>query len=184
MRLVDLFGVGLDATSGSPVVVLREHERPNRILPILIGGSEATAIAAGVTGEPQPRPRTHDLMVDLLRSLEGHLDGVLVTELIDGTYLAYLTIHGPTGHQRIDTRPSDAIALAVRLGAPVFVSEAVLDQAGSVLELELDENAIDEEVEQFRAFLDHVDPSEFAAPADQAGDDSQTEDNTEEDDRG
>lgn len=184
MKLVDLFGVGLDAGSGMPVVVLREHDAPNRVLPILVGGAEAAAIAVAMTGEALPRPRTHDLMAALMEGLDGHLDAVEVTELRDGSFLANLAIHGPAGERRIDTRPSDAIALAVRLGAPVLVSEDVLDEAGSVPNPEPDEEAIDEAVEEFRSFLDGVDPSEFAAEGDRSSGDDTAEDSDDEGEEG
>ncbi len=175
MKLVDLFGVGLDGTSGLPVVVLREHDQPNRMLPILVGGAEAAAIVIALTGESQPRPKTHDLMASLLQGLDGHLDAVEVTGVTDGTFIANLMIHCPGGTRQIDTRPSDAIALAVRVGAPLFVDESVLDEAGSVLELDLDGASIDEEVEHFREFLDEVEPSDFAQDDDRPSTDQREE---------
>jgi uncharacterized protein len=177
MKQVDFAGLAIEATSGTPIVVLREQAEPHRILPIFIGGPEALAIAAAVNGEVPPRPLTHDLMAALVRGLDGHLDAVEVTELSHGSFLASLALHGPTGEQRIDTRPSDGIALAVRLGAPLFVSDEVLDEAGTlpadVLEQRgidataepVDAAAIDSAVEEFRSFLEEIDPQQFTDPS-------------------
>ncbi len=165
MKQVDVAELAIEASTGAPLVVLREHDEPHRMLPIFIGGLEATAIALAVSGEDAPRPLTYDLMATLVRTLDGHVDAAEVTELRDGSFIARLAMHGPAGEQFVDTRPSDAIALALRLGAPLFVSEAVLDEAGTlpiVDENSIDEETIDETVEEFRSFLDEVDPSAFA----------------------
>ena len=172
MKRVDLAAVAVEATSGAPLVVLREQDEPHRLLPIFVGAPEAAAIAVAVSGEAPPRPLTHDVMVALIQSLDGSLDAVEVTELSEGSFLARIALHGPTGEQRVDTRPSDAIALAVRLGTPLFVSEAVLDEAGTLppepaAAPTIDEAAIDEEVEAFRTFLEDADVSDFAAGDDQ-----------------
>lgn len=168
MISVELVGIQVDPFSGAAALVLREHDAPNRLLPIIVGQADASSIAIAASGARLPRPMTHDLMAALVESLDGHLDAVEVTELHEGTFLANLTVSGPAGERRIDTRPSDAIALAVRLQAPLFVSEAVLDEAGAVPADEEDEQdrfaleaAIDAEVDQFRAFLDELDPTDF-----------------------
>jgi bifunctional DNase/RNase len=161
MREVELAALAVEASSGAPLVVLREQDEPHRLLTLFIGVPEAAAIAFGVSGETPPRPLTHDLTAALVESLGGHLDAVEVTELRDGSYVAALAVRGPAGEHRLDTRPSDGIALAVRLGAPMFVAEAVLDEAGTLPEAEIDEDAIDAAVDEFRSFLDDVDPAEF-----------------------
>jgi bifunctional DNase/RNase len=162
VKLVDLVGLHVEAQSGVPLVVLREHDSPHRVLPIFIGGAEAASIAVALSGEPAPRPLAHDLMAALVQSFDAHVDAVEVTDVRDGTFLAELVVSGPTGARRLDTRPSDAVALALRLGAPMFVSEVVLDQAGAVLS-EVDDASIDEEVDEFRSFLDGLEPGDFAA---------------------
>jgi len=167
MISVDLIGIQVDPISGAAALVLREHEAPNRLLPIAVGQADASSIAIAASGTRLPRPMTHDLLASVVDALDGHLDAVEVTELHDGAFLANLTLSGPAGQRRIDTRPSDAIALAVRLQAPLFVSEEVLDEAGAlpIDEPEADQfaldAAIDAEVDQFRAFLDELDPTDF-----------------------
>ena len=167
MISVELVGIQVDPVSGAAALVLREHDAPNRLLPIIVGQADASSIAIAANGTRLPRPMTHDLMASMVDALDGHLDAVEVTELHDGAFLANLTLSGPAGERRIDTRPSDAIALAVRLHAPLFVSEAVLDEAGALPPAEPDDDpvvleaAIDAEVDQFRAFLDELDPTDF-----------------------
>jgi hypothetical protein len=162
MKLVEIVGLHIEASSGAPLVLLREHDEPHRVLPIFVGGPEAASIALALSGEAAPRPLTHDVMAALVTSVDAHVDSVEVTGLRDGAFLAELAISGPTGGMRLDTGPSDAIALAVRLGAPLFVSDAVLEEAGTLFVDELDEEAIDGEVAEFRALLDDLDPTEIA----------------------
>lgn len=161
MRLVDLVGISME-TDGS-VVVLREHDAPHRLLPIAIGGAEAMSIAIAASGQTVPRPMSHDVMAALVESLEGHLDAVEVTDLRDGTFFANLALTGSIGARRLDTRPSDAIALAVRLRAPLYVSDHVLDEVGA-LPTPLDDEAnavIEAEVSEFHDFLADLDPADF-----------------------
>jgi bifunctional DNase/RNase len=162
MLLVDLVGIQIDPNSGAAILVLREHDTPNRLLPIIVGGQEAASIAIAASGQVVPRPMTHDLMATLVQSLDGHVDAVEVTDLQNGSFFANLAMSGPTGERRIDTRPSDAIALALRLHAPLYVSEHVLDEAGTLPVLGFDDDEIDAEVGQFRDFLAELDPSDFA----------------------
>ncbi|RLE21733.1 MAG: bifunctional nuclease family protein [Actinobacteria bacterium] len=166
MYLVDLVGIQVDPKTGASVLVLREHDAPNRLLPIIVGGPEAASIAIAASGQTAPRPMTHDLMATLIESFDGHLDAVEVTDLKDGSFVANLAVSGPAGERRLDTRPSDGIALAVRLDAPLFVSEHVLDEVGTLPIVELDEVAIDAEVDQFRSFLAELDPADFDDEAD------------------
>jgi bifunctional DNase/RNase len=151
----------LDPSTGASVLVLREHDAPHRLLPIVVGSAEATSIAIAASGQQLARPMTHDLMATLVDSFDAHVDAAEVTELRDGSYVATLALSGPTGERRLDTRPSDAIALAVRVSAPLFVSDEVLDAAGTLPIVELDEEEIDAEVEEFRGFLAELDPADF-----------------------
>ncbi|HEY3672012.1 MAG TPA: bifunctional nuclease family protein [Acidimicrobiia bacterium] len=177
MRLVEITGIALEASTGAPLVVLQETNEPHRTIPIFIGGTEAASIGLALAGETPDRPLTHDVMAELVELLHARVDRVDVTELRDGAFLAEMTVSGPGGDQRLDTRPSDAIALALRLDAPLYVSDELLEEAGSVFELTaddetfddaelLDDDAIDAAVAAFRAELDDVDPASFDADPD------------------
>jgi bifunctional DNase/RNase len=163
MLLVDLIGIQMDPDTGAGVLVLREHDAPNRLLPIVVGGAEATSIAIAARGQHPPRPMTHDVMATLVDSLDAHVDAAEVTELRDGSFFANLALSGPMGERRLDTRPSDAIALAVRLNAPLYVSEDVLEEVGTLPIVEFADDEIDAEVDEFREFLAELDPDDFVA---------------------
>lgn len=165
MKHVELLGLTVEASSRAPLVLLREHDAPRRVLPIFVGPAEATAIALALRDEPLPRPMTHDLMVTLVETAQARVERVEVTALRDGTFFAELAVSGPAGEGRVDSRPSDAIAVAVRVGAPLYVAGAVLDEAGAVLAEEIDEAAIDEEVARFRTALEALDPAQFTLGA-------------------
>jgi bifunctional DNase/RNase len=144
--------------------VLRETDGEHRILPIFIGGPEATAIAFAVDGVEPPRPLTHDLIVLVLGELGATLERVVVTSISDGVFYAELRLRGIDGEHIVSCRPSDAIAVAVRTGAPVYASESVLDDAGQPDPgVGDDEPVADEVVEQFREFIDTVNPDDFAS---------------------
>jgi bifunctional DNase/RNase len=170
MHPVDLAGIAIDVNTGLPLVVLQERDDPHRVLPIFVGAPEATAIAIAAAGQRVPQPLVHDVMAALVAGLDGHVDAVEVNGIHNGVFTAAIKVSGGTGSSRIGSRPSDALALAVRTGAPMFVSGEVLDSAGhlpDVLEATdeearvIDEAEIESEVESFRAFLDDVDPADF-----------------------
>jgi hypothetical protein len=119
--------VALD-NSNVPVVIL-EEEDGERMLPIWIGSSEASSIASQMEEIQPPRPNTHDLARSLIRELHGEVLRVVVTELRDGTYYAVLSLRANGSLLQIDSRPSDAIAIALRTGAPIFVRAPVFDAA-------------------------------------------------------
>lgn len=169
MRLLDVVGLHAEATSGAPLVVLREHDSPYRVLPIFIGSAEATSIAVALSGRPPLRPLTHDLMAALVEGLGARVDAVEVTALRDGAFLAELAVSGPGGRRRLDSRPSDGVALAVRVGAPLYADEEVLAAAGHVLAERLDDEAIDHAVEEFRGHLESLDPSALSAALGEQG---------------
>jgi bifunctional DNase/RNase len=175
MRQVEITGIALEATTGAPLVVLQETHAPHRAVPIFVGGPEAASIGLALTGETPDRPLAHDVMADLVELFQARLDRVDVTEMRDGAFLAEMTVSGPGGDQRLDTRPSDAIALALRLDAPLYVSDEVLEAAGAAFELTsdddapelladtepLDDEAIEAAVAAFRDELDVIDPASF-----------------------
>ncbi|HEY2814832.1 MAG TPA: bifunctional nuclease family protein [Acidimicrobiales bacterium] len=158
---MELIGVRVELPTNAPIVLLRETEGDHRTLPIFIGGPEATAIAFALEQVETPRPMTHDLMKDMLDGLGIRLERVVVTELRDSTFYAelHLATNGTT--KVVSSRPSDAIALAVRTGTTIFADENVLEVAGYSPDEEAEE-AQDEVVEQFREFIDRVNPEDFA----------------------
>jgi bifunctional DNase/RNase len=126
---VVVVGLGVAPPSNSPLLLLKERDG-DRVLPIGIGPLEAQAIAMPLQGVQPPRPMTHDVFVDVIATLGGHLRRVEVTTLKDNTFFARVILEQTGREQTIDIRPSDAIALAVRTETPIFVAEAVLDTAG------------------------------------------------------
>lgn len=160
---VELVGVRVELPANQPIVLLKE-KTGSRYLPIWIGAVEATAIAFALQGVETPRPLTHDLFVSVLGELGVALEAVHVTELRDGTFYAELHLAQEDRNFTISSRPSDAIALASRLeDVPLFASEDVMEEAG--LEIEATEEGseieAEEEVRQFREFLEDVSPEDF-----------------------
>lgn len=163
---LELVAVRVELPSNTPVVVLRELEGRRRQLSIFIGGPEATAIAFALEEVETPRPLTHDLFCDVLDELDVQLERVVLTELRDTTYYADLHLRSANGEQHVSARPSDAVALAVRVGCPIFASEKVLDEAGFVEDADEDEGTEESPeavVEEFRQFIDQVSPDDFAS---------------------
>jgi bifunctional DNase/RNase len=144
----------------TPVVILREMSGQRRLLPIFIGVPEAQAIALSMQNIETPRPMTHDLLKNVLDELGAQVERIVVTELREGTFFAEIVVNSQGEVRSVSSRPSDAIALAVRIGSPIFAAEDVLDEAGRV-EQDDDEQA-EEMVEKFRNFIDHVNPEDFA----------------------
>lgn len=159
VKPVDIAEVRVDMPSNQPVVLLRDNEG-QRFLPIWIGAVEATAIAFAQQGMQAPRPLTHDLLRDVIAAVGRTVAAVHITELRDGTFYALLVFDNGV---EVSARPSDAIALALRTGTPVFASEEVLDEAAVPIPEEDDEEApeSDAEVAAFREFLDSVSPEDF-----------------------
>lgn len=159
---MELVGVRVEMPSSSPIALLREVGGTRRVLPIFIGSPEATAIAFALEDVVTPRPMTHDLVRNLLDDLGASLERVTITELRDGVFHAELELHAHDGVHTISSRPSDAIALAARTGAPIHAHESVLAEAGYIEEEADDEVPSEEVVEQFRDFIDSVNPEDFA----------------------
>jgi bifunctional DNase/RNase len=153
MQQLDVVGVRVETPSNQPIVLLREIEG-ERFLPIWIGAVEATAIAFAQQGVIPARPLTHDLMRDVVSALDHRLEAVRITALEEGVFYSVLVFDGGA---EVSARPSDAIALALRTGTPIYAAEEVLAEAGiPVPEQEEDE------VEKFREFLDQISPEDFS----------------------
>ena len=160
---LELVAVRVELPSNTPVLVLRELVGRRRQLTIFIGNPEATAIAFALEGVDTPRPLTHDLFCDVLDGLGTSLERVVITELRETTYYADLHLSSEDGPVTVSSRPSDAVALAVRTGCPIFSEETVLDEAGFVEEVDDEDVDDDEVVEEFRHFSDNVSPDDFAS---------------------
>ena len=144
--------------TNQPIVLLRERDG-TRYLPIWVGAAEAAAIAYAQQGVVPPRPLTHDLLKNVIEDLGHTIDRVRITSLQDGVFHAVLDIDGGAdgGGQSIDSRSSDAIALALRAGVEIVTTEDLLEEAGVAMAGEQE----DDEVEKFKEFLDHVSPEDF-----------------------
>jgi uncharacterized protein len=160
---MELVGVRVDMPSNTPVMLLREVEGDRRLLAIMIGGPEAQAIAFALDGVETRRPLTHDLIALLLDELDAHLDRIVISALRDDVFYADLHLHLGEQDHVVSARPSDAMAIAVRVGTPVFADEAVLAEAGYVDVPDEDLDDEDDVVEEFRSFIDQVNPEDFAS---------------------
>lgn len=159
---MELVAVRVELPGNTPVVLMRELTESPRLLPIFIGQPEATAIAFAMDGVTTPRPMTHDLLTQILGELGATLERIVVTSLDEGTFYAELHIAAGGVTRRLSSRPSDAIAIAVRVGCPIFAEDEVLDEAG-IPEQPAAEQESEEVVEAFREFIDSVDPDDFAS---------------------
>jgi bifunctional DNase/RNase len=171
MQRMDIYGVSFDLVGKQPIVLLKTAEG-NRFLPIWIGHAEAAAILMRIQGAATPRPMTHDLLSDIIGKLDAEVVAVTVTELRDNTFYASITVQMNGSEIEVDSRPSDAIALAVRSDAPIFAADEVIEE--SAIEFEGDDgppenvSAMSDEQraqveEQFKEFLENVTPDQFAA---------------------
>jgi hypothetical protein len=151
-----LIGVRVELPANQPIVLLKEREG-ERYLPIWIGSAEAQAIALALQGVTPPRPMTHDLMRNILEELGVSVERIVITELREGTFYAVIQMTRNGTRYEISSRPSDAIALAVRTSVPIFANEDVLGEASIVIR-----DDEEQEVERFREFLDQVSPEDFA----------------------
>ncbi len=165
MREVQLTGVRVDLQTNTPIVLL-EEVYGDRTLPIFIGSAEASAIAFALEGVEVPRPMTHDLMNNLLDELGAELVRVVISEVKDGTYYAELHVRAHGDDHVVSSRPSDAIALAIRSGSPMYVADSLIENAPRLIEEPEDESTTDNEapeeiVDEFLEFLDNVRPEDF-----------------------
>src|SRR6266545_8118810 len=152
---MNLVGVRVELPTNQPIVLLKETEG-ERFLPIWIGAMEATAIARALQGIITARPMTHDLMKNVLEETGVHVERILITELKEGTFYAVIQMSRNGTRYEVSSRPSDAIALAVRVNVPIFANEDVLPEASIVIR-----DDEEQEVEKFKAFLEQVTPEDF-----------------------
>lgn len=166
-------GVRIELPTNTPILLLKENDG-DRYLPIFIGPFEANAIVLALQGQEPPRPLTHDLLKNVLDELNATIDYIAITELRDSTFFASLRLTLGTTNYEVSSRPSDAVALAVRMGTPIYASEQVLAEAGIRLpsdeaaEIPMPEGAegsldryAEAELERFKEFLDQVSPEDF-----------------------
>ena len=169
MREMLIYGVSFDLVGKQPIVLLKTSDG-NKFLPIWIGHSEAAAILVKLQNATTPRPMTHDLVTEILGHLDAEVVSVAVTELRENTFYARITLQQNGSEIEIDSRPSDAIALAVRAGAKIFVADEVIEESGIEFEGEGGERddiagvtpLAELDPDEFRRFLDTVSPDEFA----------------------
>jgi len=160
MQEMVIYGVSFDMVGKQPIVLLKTSDG-NKFLPIWIGHPEAAAILMKLQGAATPRPMTHDLVTDMLARLEARVVRIAVTELRENTFYAIVTVAINGSEIEIDSRPSDAIALAVRAEAPIFAADDVIEESAIEFEHEGDVNE-EEVVEEFKKFLDEVKPEDFS----------------------
>jgi bifunctional DNase/RNase len=157
-----IYGVSFDLVGKQPIVLLKTADG-NKFLPIWIGHSEAAAILMKLQSQAPPRPMTHDLFSDMLEQLEAQVVRITVTELRENTFYAQITVQQAGRYIVVYSRPSDAIALAIRAEAPIFAADRVIEESAIEFEGEdVDQEVLDAEVAKFRNFLDEVTPEDFA----------------------
>jgi bifunctional DNase/RNase len=163
MAEVRVVGIRVDQPANQPVLLLREASG-DRMLPIWIGPTEANAIILEQQGVEPVRPLTHDLFRDVIGALGHSLKEVRIVDLQEGTFYADMVFDHDV---RVSARPSDSVAIALRMGVPIYVEDAVLDEAGLLIPDENDEEASgavrEDEVEKFKEFLDSISPDDFKA---------------------
>jgi bifunctional DNase/RNase len=157
---MSIYGINLDLFSSSPIVILKVEDE-NRYLPIWIGQPEARSILMKLQNQEFSRPLTHDLAVNLVSELGGSMEKVTVTELRDSTFFAVISVEIDGRTVEIDSRPSDAIALAVRAGAEIFAADEVIEEAAVVFEEAMEETPEDEVVDKFKDWMNQVSPEDF-----------------------
>jgi hypothetical protein len=166
-----IYGVSFDLVGKQPIVLLKTADG-NKFLPIWIGHPEAAAILMKLQSQAPPRPMTHDLFSDTLEQLGVQVLRIIVTELRENTFYAQITIAQDGTEIELDSRPSDAIALAIRAEAPIYVADRVIEESAIEFEGdEVNEEQLEAEVDKFRSFLDDVTPDQFAVESGEDDDD-------------
>jgi uncharacterized protein len=158
-----LSAVRVELPSNNPLLLLQETTGERRTLPIYIGPAEAQAIAFAQQGVETPRPMTHDLMRDLLEELGATVECIVITELRDRTFFAEIRLIAAGQRHSVSSRPSDAVALAVRVDAVIYAEEELLDAEGVIIPTDDEEETVeaDELVSEFRDFIEGISPEDF-----------------------
>ncbi len=170
---VKVKNIGLDSLTGSPIVMLANIENEDEIFPIWIGVAEAEGIILNQSGVETPRPLTYDLMKNIIEVLGGVVKYVAVVDKKDNAYIAEIVVEKDGDEIKIDARPSDAINIALRFDAPIYVEENVVQKVSmkEILESrekssekkeEEAEKPVDKELEEFRKMLENIKPEDFA----------------------
>jgi bifunctional DNase/RNase len=161
MQEMLIYGVSFDLVGKQPIVLLKTSDG-NKFLPIWIGHPEAAAILMKLQSQTSVRPMTHDLVSDMLEQLGASISRITVTELRENTFYAQITVVQDGQEIEVDSRPSDAIALAIRAEAPIFAADDVIAESAIEFEgEEVDEEQLEAEVLKFRSFLEDVTPDQF-----------------------
>lgn len=159
-KSVSIHGLAMDPKNNSPILILKE-EGAQRALPVWIGMYEANAIATCLAGMESPRPMTHDLLFNAIRQAGYQVSRVVITELKDTTFFAVIHLSSGSGDMELDSRPSDAVALAVRSDAPIYVMEDVLDRSAVDMST-IQEEAATSEKDEWLEMLENMDPEDYS----------------------
>lgn len=160
MLELEFAGIRIQLPANQPLLLLRYPEQ-NLYLPLWIGAPEASAIAMSEQGLTPPRPMTHDLLISVLETLSVELERIEIVSVHNAVFVAELVL---SNGKRVDSRSSDAVALAVRAQCPIMCAEDVLQEAGVSIETETEgEEAPEEQLREFREFLDNIDPEDFSS---------------------
>jgi len=173
-----IYGVSFDLVGKQPIVLLKTADG-NKFLPIWIGHPEAAAILMKLQGASAPRPLTHDLLVNMLGELDVEVVRVTVTELRENTFHASITVAQNGNEIEVDSRSSDAIAIAVRAHVPIFAADAVIEE--SAIEFEGEEVNEEEIIDEFKSFLDRVSAEDFAEAEEEESEEPEEPEEREED---
>ena len=157
---VSIHGLAMDPKNNTPILLLKE-EGVERALPVWIGVYEANAIATSLAGMESPRPMTHDLLLATINRAGYDVSKVVITELKDTTFYAAIFLASDKGEVQLDSRPSDAVALAVRSDAPIFVMEDVLDQSAVDMST-IEEEAASSQKDEWLEMLENMDPEDYS----------------------
>lgn len=154
---MQVMGIALDTRTGAPIVVLHDLEN-RKALPIWIGSAEASAIIRKIENIEVARPMTHDLIINMVEELGGEINRIEINDVADDTYYANIVINTSDNKEVfVDSRPSDAIAVAIRVDVPIYISSKVLASGAVSCDSAKDE----EEAQEFRDFIQSIKPSDF-----------------------